>query len=264
MNQAIEIFANRANLSSPYRFFALLLFCVSLTCAIADFITVLSFTARLPWVMETHSYDVRIITLQTTASISTFFFGIVLYLIKHGEHLRKSLTEKIRHDPLTGILSREAFLNDIETENFEENVNAFLLIDADFFKRINDTHGHAVGDKALCLITDALRKGIRSTDSIGRIGGEEFGVHLRDVSRVQALEISERLRKNVQKANIRFGYPDVDLSVSIGAVVYGMHIELSSLMKKADELLYKAKENGRNRVEYMMIYRDDLFQTSDA
>lgn len=144
-------------------------------------------------------------------------------------------------------------MNEVKNNETSCETNAFLLIDADFFKRINDTHGHQVGDKALVIITNALKEGIRSSDYIGRIGGEEFGAYLKDTDKERTLEIAERLRLNVKQANTIFGYPDIDLSVSIGAVVYEQNIQLPNLMKKADELLYKAKENGRNRVEHLFL-----------
>lgn len=203
--------------------------------------------------MATYESEIREQTLVTTLILSTFFFSIFLYLMKHIDDLRKILGQQIRYDNLTGLLTREAFLADFEMQNIDDNKGAFLIIDADQFKKINDTHGHLAGDKALKKISSALKKGIRETDAIGRIGGEEFVVHLKDVKYKQAVEIAERLRENVRAANRAFELDGVNLSVSIGAVVYNEKIDLTTLLVKADELLYKAKDNGRNRVEHKKI-----------
>lgn len=245
--------ANRINLSSPINFCFAVIACVLTTCFLSDIITVYCFNIRIPDVMAKHEAEIRLQTFITTASISTVFFSAMLLLIRHVNHLRSALSEEIRYDTLTGLLSREAFLNEVKDNEKIRGINAFLLIDADFFKRINDTHGHLVGDEALITMTNALQQGVRSSDFIGRIGGEEFGVHLKNVDKARALEIAERLRLNVKETNTTFGYADIDLSVSIGAVVYEETIALPDLMKQADELLYKAKKNGRNRVEHIML-----------
>jgi diguanylate cyclase (GGDEF)-like protein len=258
MNIFFDKIASLLNLSSPANFVAVLIGCVLTTCMMSDIITVIGFNARLPEIIENYSFEIRLQTFITTFLLSSFFFTIMLLLLRHIDQLRKALSEEIRHDNLTGILARAAFLDTVRSNNSAGTSNAFLLIDADFFKRINDTHGHAVGDKALIAITNALQKGTRASDFIGRIGGEEFGVQLRNIEKREALEIAERLRKNVKEANQDFGYPDIDLSVSIGAVLYEDQIKLPDLMKMADELLYKAKENGRNRVEHIMLYGSTL------
>lgn len=199
-------------------------------------------------------YIVSIITFLTAFPV----FLAVFWVMSDIETRRRKLENTVRHDGLTGLLSREAFLSDVradlacvcEDARLEE---AFLIVDADFFKKINDRHGHIAGDKALLAITGALKKGIRSTDRIGRLGGEEFAIQLRRVDRETALEIAERLRKNVAEAAPIADMPDLKLSVSIGAVTYSSKRELVELLIAADKLMYRAKDNGRDRVEYASI-----------
>ncbi|MEL7428400.1 MAG: GGDEF domain-containing protein [Pseudomonadota bacterium] len=196
-------------------------------------------------------------------SLIAFFASLPVYLAVFTtmcaiETKRRVLEKTVRRDDLTGLLSREAFLSDVRADlssvpddaRLEE---AFLIVDADFFKEINDRYGHIAGDQALLAITNALKKGIRSTDRIGRLGGEEFAIQLRRVDRETALEISERLRKNVAEAAPIPDMPDLKLSVSIGAVTYSSKRELVELLIAADKLMYRAKDNGRDRVEYASI-----------
>ena len=176
----------------------------------------------------------------------------LLWLIHRTETLRRELEHVVRQDDLTGLLSREAFLDDFRIEcerSTDEISDAFLIVDADYFKKINDNHGHIAGDRALVAITDALNRGIRGTDRIGRLGGEEFAIHLRDVDKDTAKEIAERLRTNVMEASNTADIPDLKLSVSIGAVFYDTKQDAVSLLTAADRQLYLAKGNGRNRVE---------------
>ena len=253
MQSPVYKILDRINLSSHTNFFFILIGCVLTTCALSDAISLYAFNSSLPEMMIKYEVEIRNQTFITTFILSTTFFSFFLYLLKHTDYLRKELEDKIRRDSLTGLLTREAFLEDFKKQKVEANNDAFLIIDADLFKTINDTHGHLAGDRALIQITQALEKGIRKSDSIGRIGGEEFAVHLKNVNYELAVDIAERLRKNVKAANENFELEDVDLSVSIGAVIYKEKIDLPTLMTKADRLLYKAQENVRNRVEHNRI-----------
>ena len=208
-------------------------------------------------------YDHHFAVLQLqTLIVSTFslpVFFMLFAITRKKELLSRQLNEVVRTDGLTGLLSREAFLDDFKAENSDrkgEVRDAFLIVDADFFKAINDTHGHIAGDKALVAITEALQRGIRSSDKIGRLGGEEFAIHLRDVTKERAKQIAERLRLNVIDASTEAGIPDLRLSVSIGGVFYKTHHDVVSLLIAADKQLYRAKNNGRNRVEFEI--RDQL------
>lgn len=252
MDKIYEQLIKKLDISTPKTFITVYLGFVIVTCLLADFISTTSFSYFTPGLMEQFGYEVHVQTFVTTFIISGLFFLIFLSQLKRIDHLRRVLSHRIKHDDLTGLLTREAFLENVVRDNIEIK-DALLIIDADFFKNINDQHGHLVGDRALIHITQALKKDIRKSDSIGRIGGEEFAVHLKNVTSQRALEISERLRENVREANATFDVEGVDLSVSIGTVVYEETIALPALMNKADRLLYKAKEKGRNRVEHTQL-----------
>ncbi|MGB3502718.1 MAG: GGDEF domain-containing protein [Mesorhizobium sp.] len=160
-----------------------------------------------------------------------------------------ALAQKASRDAMTGFLNREAFFAALDQTRRTSDRGVLLIIDADNFKRINDQYGHLKGDKALLLITEAIRLAVRDCDQIGRIGGEEFAVYLRGASLSDAAEISERLRSEVEKLDFR---PRADLrhrlTVSIGGAVSRHRASLTDLMTEADARLYAAKNAGRNRV----------------
>jgi len=161
------------------------------------------------------------------------------------------LSEKARHDDMTGLLNRETFFATLKTLRRRTDTGALLIIDADNFKYINDTHGHQQGDEALMLITEAIRTALREEDLVGRIGGEEFAAFLVGASVSEAIEIAERIRLSVEA--IRFSPGEgkyLPLSVSIGASRLRPHLTWSEMMREADRRLYEAKRRGRNRVVF--------------
>ncbi len=166
-----------------------------------------------------------------------------------GAHER--LSEKARHDDMTGLLNREAFFDALKGSRRRTDTGVLLIVDADHFKYINDTHGHAQGDVALLMIAEAIRAGVRADDIVGRIGGEEFAAFLGGASKEDALLVAERIRLGVE--GLRFSPGDgkyLPLSVSIGAAHLRPHLSWSQLMREADSRLYEAKARGRNRVVF--------------
>lgn len=163
-----------------------------------------------------------------------------------------------RHDRMTGLLNREGFMSDLSRAHEALEQSVLLIVDADFFKSINDRFGHAAGDSALTAIAKAIRRAARPIDVVGRIGGEEFGVLVRHVSVSAAAEVSERVRLEV--AETVWG-PDestpVPLSVSIGgAAVRDFADSVTALMVHADACLYEAKRLGRNRIAFNATISD--------
>ena len=158
------------------------------------------------------------------------------------------LREKSRRDPMTGFLNRDAFFSAVESSRRRTDRGAFLLIDADHFKRINDNYGHLVGDDALVEIADAIRRSVRERDMVGRIGGEEFGAMLAGASTEEAAAIAERIRRAVEEVCFMPGQGQtMKLTVSIGATTCWPDALITDLMRKADRQLYRAKREGRNR-----------------
>jgi diguanylate cyclase (GGDEF)-like protein len=125
---------------------------------------------------------------------------------------------------------------------------AVIVLDIDRFKRINDTLGHATGDAVLRSVARACRVALRPADLIGRIGGEEFLVVLHSATRSQAHEIAERLRAAVERLDLSSIAPDLRITISLGVHVANDY-DSSAAIAAADSMLYRAKENGRNRVE---------------
>lgn len=167
--------------------------------------------------------------------------------VAHGKlaeaHAR--LAERTRYDQMTGVLNRETFMAAME----RQKAGALLAIDADHFKRINDTHGHLAGDEALKLIAGAIGGGVREGDLVGRTGGEEFAAFLNGAGLQEASVIAERIRDGV--AAIRFapgGGEPVALSVSVGAALLEAHASWAQALQAADDRLYEAKRAGRNCV----------------
>jgi diguanylate cyclase (GGDEF)-like protein len=127
---------------------------------------------------------------------------------------------------------------------------AVLMLDIDFFKRINDRHGHAAGDEALRLFSRVLTKETREVDLLGRIGGEEFAIVLPETDFEAALLMAERVRAAVEQASFVFHHSaPISVTVSIGVSLLQAGDSLDSLLVRADNALYQAKHAGRNRVQ---------------
>lgn len=155
-----------------------------------------------------------------------------------------------RHDMLTGVLTRSAFEARLKAEfdQPEKTPAALLLLDIDHFKSINDSFGHATGDVALRAVGKVLQNNLRETDMIGRYGGEEFLVLLRNVTREDALAKSERLRRSVSQLRVK-ELAGRKLTISIGLACYTDTLgSIDEWMQRADKSLYDAKNAGRNQV----------------
>ncbi|MEW6333984.1 MAG: GGDEF domain-containing protein, partial [Thermodesulfobacteriota bacterium] len=163
-------------------------------------------------------------------------------------------------DELTGIYNRRGFFQLGERE-FEralrfERPLAVLMLDIDHFKRVNDTHGHPIGDQVLRALADLIRQETRGIDVAGRYGGEEFALLLSETDLSLAVQIAERLRQSVEALGIPVRRPDhgggtIDLrvTVSIGVALMSPGFPgLDGLIGRADQALYRAKDAGRNRV----------------
>ncbi|MCK9919472.1 GGDEF domain-containing protein [Microbacteriaceae bacterium K1510] len=211
--------------------------------------------AMLPWSPADASMygSVWLTVLSFEALLFTISVAfILLAMAKERTELRHRTAAMV--DPLTGIANRRAFLHDAEelTKRHlaKPRPTAVLLIDLDHFKSINDRFGHALGDRVLEVFTDAARQSFRSSDLIGRLGGEEFAAIMHDISHEKAVAMAERLRERfAQSAQEVDGRP-VYATVSIGIVIcQEAALDVPELLAQADQALYFAKENGRNRVE---------------
>ncbi|WP_051901392.1 diguanylate cyclase [Methylotenera sp. L2L1] len=169
--------------------------------------------------------------------------------------LEDELKHKVNHDFLTGLDSRDWFMSQALTElNRATRSNSplsLLMLDIDFFKKVNDTYGHQVGDIVLKSVANIAKSTLRDFDICGRLGGEEFAVLLPEANQDQAREVAERLRLAIANAQIALptgGLP-IHITISIGvSSVMSKEDNIDVLISKADKALYEAKNRGRNRV----------------
>jgi diguanylate cyclase (GGDEF)-like protein len=167
--------------------------------------------------------------------------------------LRAELSRRADTDELTGVLNRRGILARLSDEltrsrRFRWQV-AVLMIDIDHFKEVNDTYGHASGDLAIRAMVEAVRKELRETDALGRIGGEEFVVALPGTGQDGALIAAERIRGCVGQKQIALPGTTIQMTISIGVAVHLEQEDADRLIARADHALYAAKHKGRNRVE---------------
>ena len=156
-------------------------------------------------------------------------------------------------DSLTRLHNRRYFLERAAAEfersrRYQRPLSIFLL-DADYFKAINDNHGHETGDQVLRALASACHNNLRQLDIIGRYGGEEFVVLLPETSLQKAMEVAERLRAGVEALKVETAVGELDVTVSIGvALATSQTDSIAALINEADRALYKAKRAGRNKV----------------
>jgi len=198
--------------------------------------------------------------------ITVLSFEALLFTIAIAFILLAMAKERTEHrhktasliDPLTGIANRRAFLQDAEAQLKRQMIEprpiAVLLLDLDNFKGINDRFGHAVGDRVLEMFAEVGSGCMRRYDIFGRLGGEEFAALLVDTSRERALAVAEEIRSSFVEVTAMVEGKPVVATVSIGVVIsYDAVLDLSALLAQADHALYRAKDNGRNRIEIASI-----------
>lgn len=169
--------------------------------------------------------------------------------------LRKELELQARTDSLTGLLNRRALMDQVEREIARSQRSgspmSLIVIDIDYFKRLNDTWGHEAGDEALHSVAETFRTTLRRTDLLARYGGEEFLIVLPDTPREEALRLAQRLRIAVEDLVIPFANDSIRLTASFGVAVLDPELpeeNWSRLLRRGDRALYHAKEGGRNCV----------------
>lgn len=178
---------------------------------------------------------------------------ITLYTdITERKAFEKRLIDMATRDELTGLVNRREFFtlghHEEERAKREGHVVSVMMVDADYFKKVNDTYGHATGDDVLRNLADNCRKIFRKTDVVGRYGGEEFSVILPGAAEDMAKVIAERLRSSVAESKVPSDKGDVTYTVSIGiACASGKDVHIEELLDRADRALYTAKAQGRNR-----------------
>ena len=176
--------------------------------------------------------------------------------ISERMRLQKILEETAITDSLTGAYNRGHFLvlceQEIKRQQRYGSSVTLMLFDLDHFKNINDTYGHFTGDEVLKLFVSCISAELRETDVFGRLGGEEFAAMVVETDSKSALLLAERLRKSVENMVVLVENQEITVTVSIGLTQWQKQDEkVSDVLKRADNALYQAKGNGRNRVELL-------------
>jgi diguanylate cyclase (GGDEF)-like protein len=162
--------------------------------------------------------------------------------------------QEARLDPLTGLANRRAFMERASDELLRarryNTPLSLAMIDIDHFKNINDRWGHAVGDQVLMAFADTLKRSMRDVDIVARIGGEEFVLLMTHTSTDEAVLVAERIRQDIEAFGLQMAEIRLNWTASFGVTgVHGDDYSVSAALVRADDALYRAKSNGRNRVE---------------
>ncbi|HEY0974674.1 MAG TPA: sensor domain-containing diguanylate cyclase [Solimonas sp.] len=196
-------------------------------------------------------------TLDALRSDSGELLGFVEVFqdVTEQKQREERLYHRATRDALTGLFNRGHFTEmatlEIERARRFAEPMSLIVLDIDHFKKINDTYGHEIGDKALVVMARALNDDTRKIDFSGRVGGEEFALALPRANKEPAMEFAQRLRRRIaeQRVVIAPG-KEIGFTASLGvASLRSTTRDLAELMRNADAALYKAKREGRNRVE---------------
>ena len=191
--------------------------------------------------------------VMTVGFLSAVYFS---YLYRVIDKFKKtSMT-----DPLTKLYNRRYFLTQantiIRSEGRNKHPMCLIMCDLDYFKNINDQYGHEAGDLALIAFATVLKSTLRDQDTIARIGGEEFVILLPNTDIELVSSISERLRANTEALVVKALTGNIKLTASYGICKIDPELPIESSIRLADQALYQAKSNGRNRVEYVEFLSD--------
>mgnify|MGYP002640206796 CR=1 FL=1 len=167
---------------------------------------------------------------------------------------QKKLRKQASTDDLTGLYNRRSFFYRVQQEvarygRDKKRVFSLLLIDIDYFKKVNDTFGHAIGDVTLRTLARVFLKTARGQDIVARTGGEEFCLLLPDADKDEAKVLAERIRKIVSNTDLGTEKVGIYITISIGVAEISPNEDRDGIYNRADIALYRAKSDGRNRVE---------------
>ncbi len=191
--------------------------------------------------------------IAVVCSIIIYNDALKIFIEKQEVEKAQKILEYMSHtDQLTGLNNRrkiDEILNAEAEKTYDENYHlSIVLLDIDYFKQINDAYGHLIGDEILKDFSDFILSKVLKDDIIGRWGGEEFIIICKDTSLEQAMSKANFLLLSI--SNHYFPH-DISLTVSMGVSCMNKKIEPATLLKNCDQALYRSKENGRNRIEYI-------------
>jgi diguanylate cyclase (GGDEF)-like protein len=202
---------------------------------------------------------VQLVTPATTADCLSLQVPYILMFIREmapvleAKRLTETLRESALQDAMTGLHNRR-FLEEyvetlVATTKRHQTSLAILLLDLDYFKMVNDTHGHDAGDAVLKAIAELLKQNVRASDLVIRFGGEEFLILLPDTHGEAAVKVAEKIRSTVEQHKFRIAGGELKKTISVGVALFPEDSETFwQTLKYADVALYRAKDEGRNRV----------------
>ncbi|MFS2294592.1 MAG: GGDEF domain-containing protein [Actinomadura sp.] len=194
-----------------------------------------------------------LVAITCALSLGLLILALPPLMLLQRSLMHQQLQAAARTDAKTGLLNAAAWQMEADTElsraQRTHDAVALLLIDIDHFKRVNDTHGHLMGDQVLVGVASTLCHQLRDYDVVGRFGGEEFVVLLPGADTVEACRVAERLRGRVRRLAVPTEEGTVTVTVSVGVALFRTHgQDLLELLAAADLALYRAKSSGRDRV----------------
>jgi diguanylate cyclase (GGDEF)-like protein len=233
------------------------------TIALVFFMFSMRSLGRCLWILHFHAMPERMPGWWTQVSGPAAYlmlnaFTPLGYLWMATTRLHGELESLSATDSLTGTLNRRSFDEkgnaEVERSQRYELPMSVVAMDVDHFKQLNDTYGHAAGDRVLVTVADAMRSLLRSTDHLGRFGGDEFMLLLPETGMAGARDLAERLRERVDSITVEFQGKRIEVHASFGvatmeAARIGDIDSWETLLQRADAALYRAKEGGRNRIE---------------
>ncbi len=205
-----------------------------------------------------HALDLHLELLRWAmlALVSLWFSTVGGHVTKLRRELaarRASIEALLERDDLTGVGNRRFLTHMLEQEKSRAHRSGTIfcvaMLDLDYFKKVNDTYGHAAGDQILKVFAQVAQQGLRKIDYFGRYGGEEFMLIMSDTHLEGAKATAERLRANVESVRFNDVDPKLVQTVSIGIAEYQPEEPIEHVQLRADKAMYKAKSRGRNRVE---------------
>lgn len=196
-----------------------------------------------------HKYTVAMLLFAALLICATLVLAIIVNFKERKQNV--TLQELSDHDPLTKVLNRRAFnvrMSDLFADHSQLGRCTFMFFDIDFFKGVNDNHGHDAGDQVLCLTAQALKTTFEGTGYVARIGGDEFNVLIYEPLNVSDIDnMLANLRANLKELTLDNGKKKLPITFSAGLAVYPQDAtDLNELTSCADKALYNVKENGRN------------------
>ena len=183
--------------------------------------------------------------------IPIFFMSILLFeiLLTQWRNREKQIQIMSQLDPLTGIFNRRYISQSLGKIHQQNGDYSLVVLDLDFFKNINDSYGHDVGDRVLRDVAQVLSLNLRGNDLVGRFGGEEFVLLLCDKQQTHAMEIAERCREKIEQLNVEYAEnKTIKITASFGVATWKPGLTREVVLRQADEALYLAKKKGRNQV----------------